>query len=142
MKNNLVLKLLFVLPLVSLLNAVSGVTRTVTDCTVANVQAAIDAACDGDTVELACTGSYTWSSTLTIPDTKGITLKGPGNNTPKSAANFPLTIVSNQDRAIDISCENNRELTRLTGLKFRGCSTRKTTTFIFVHGRVRGKENL
>jgi hypothetical protein len=116
-------------------------THTAASCSQSDVQAAINAASDGDTVELTCTGTFTWNSTVSIPDTKGITLKGPGNNIPKGSADFPLTIISYQDPAIDITCENNRELTRVTGFKFQGGSSRRDSTFISVTGRGRGKLN-
>ena len=124
----------------------TGVLKTtihkVINCSAENVQAAINAANDGDIVELHFAGTVIWNATVSIPDTKGITLKGPGANTPKSSSDFPLTIVSTQIPAIDISCQNNRELTRLTGLKFQGGSTQKTTNFIAITGRGRGKSNL
>ncbi len=48
-----------------------------TDCSRASVQAAIDIAINGDTVELPAPCSSTWSSTVTIIG-KGITLDGKG----------------------------------------------------------------
>ena len=114
----------------------------ITDCSAINVQAAINDANDGDIVELSCTGTVIWNATITIPGTKGITIKGPGTNTPKTSSDFPLTIISNQVPAMDIRCNNNLELTRLSGLKFQGGSSQKTTNFITVTGRGRGKTNL
>ncbi|MFH1787587.1 MAG: DUF4215 domain-containing protein [archaeon] len=46
-------------------------------CSQVDVQAAIDAASAGDTVKVPA-GSCVWSATVTIPDTKKITLRGQG----------------------------------------------------------------
>lgn len=47
-------------------------------CSAVDVQAAIDQASDGDTVQLPACANGSWSSDVTIPATKGITLQGMG----------------------------------------------------------------
>ena len=44
-----------------------------------NVQAAINSASDGDTLQCNATASYSWNSTVTLPTTKTITLDGNGS---------------------------------------------------------------
>ena len=61
-------------------------THTAASCSQADVTAAISAASDGDVV-IVPAGNCTWGSTLII--NKGISLQGPGNNTPKESATFP-----------------------------------------------------
>lgn len=102
---------------------VKGAVVTVgpSDCSAAAVNAAISASStlDGDTVQLTCTGSITWTSTVTIPSTKGITLQVKGaTNTPKSAAAFPLRITSNQSPAIVINVGPNHAVSRISGFYF------------------------
>ncbi len=59
-----------------------------------DVQAAIDSAKDGDRIILP-TGSSTWSSTLTVPDNKKITLAGSGTGSTiiSSRADTPRAII-------------------------------------------------
>ena len=102
MKRTMICVLLLVLWITSSLPRAQSATILVgpgnplyTDCSAATVQSAINAARDGDTVTLTCTGTQTWTSTVSIPDTKGITLQAQGGtNTPKASAVFPLTISS------------------------------------------------
>src|SRR5437870_8249960 len=77
------------------------------NCSDAAVNSAIASANDGDIVQLTCTGTVTWTATVSIPNTKGVILKGGGTNTPKGSANFPLTIVSSQSAAIRITAGVN-----------------------------------
>src|SRR2546427_7726281 len=71
------------------------------NCSAAAVNSAIASANDGDTVKLTCTGAITWTSTVTIPSTKGIALVvSGGTNTPRTSANFPITVTSNQSPVI------------------------------------------
>ena len=60
-------------------------TITATSCSAANVQSAINSANNGDVVTIPG-GTCTWSSTVTIPSTKGITLSGGGDTTINDAA--------------------------------------------------------
>lgn len=53
-------------------------TLNATSCSQSVVQAAINSAASGDTVLLPTCSSTTWSSTVTIPSSKGITLNGNG----------------------------------------------------------------
>src|SRR3989304_4743837 len=85
------------------------------NCSSSAVNNAIASASDGDTVQLTCTGSVTWTAPVSIPNTKGITLSGGGTNTPKSSASFPLTIVSAQSPAVQIVAAANKSLSRITG---------------------------
>lgn len=111
------------------------------DCSDVAVNNAMASAQDGDTVQLTCSGTTTWNNTVTIPNTKGITIKGPGCNTPKSSATFPLIVQLNNGTApaIQINCENNMSLVRVTGLKFQGTTT---NNFVNINGRGLGKTNL
>ena len=99
---------LFGLVLVSAALRAQAATVSVgpSDCSAATVNAAIAATSthDGDVVQLTCAGSITWTATLTIPSTKGISLVVlGGTNTPKSGANFPLIVTSNQSTAIVVN---------------------------------------
>lgn len=132
-------------------NVLPSSALIVTDPTYANVSAALSQAVDGDTIELQGTGTYTWSTTLVIPNTKGITIKGPGTNTintrysngsPNSVtSDFPLIISSSADPAVQVNCENNKSLTRITGLKFTS-SINHTNGVIYVQGRGTGKTGI
>jgi hypothetical protein len=54
-----------------------GGTLAATDCSAGAVQAAIDAAHNGDTIIIPA-GTCTWSSKVSIPGTKAMTLRGEG----------------------------------------------------------------
>lgn len=73
-------------------------TKTVTSCTVANVQAAVDASVAGDTVYLNCS-SAAWSAPVIV--TKGITIMGNGPSATTLTANnsclFSVTLGSGAD---------------------------------------------
>jgi hypothetical protein len=111
------------------------------NCSAAVVNSAIASAADGDTIQLNCTGTVTWNATVTIPASKGLTLMGGGNNTPKTSANFPLTISSSADPIIEITCENNRALNRVTGFRFRN-TVASNNGAVFVKGRGTGRTGL
>src|SRR4051812_28412872 len=64
------------------------------DVSAAAINAAIASASEGDAVRVVGTGGVAWTATVTLPSTKGIRLIGPGTNTPKGSASFPLTITS------------------------------------------------
>ena len=130
--------------IVALILPVQAVAATLTvgpsDCSAAAVNSAISAAGDGDTVQLTCTGSVTWTAQVTIPGTKGITVNGGGTNTPKSSPNFPLTIVSLQSEAISIVAAPNKPLSRITGFKFQNPgATAGDSGFLNVSGCGTGK---
>lgn len=109
------------------------VTVGPSDCAAATVNTAIGTAVDGDTVELTCSGTVSWTATVVIPDTKGITLKGPGSYTNTTTESFPLTITSNQDPAIDVSVTSGNSLTRITGFKFTN-SIASTKGIVYLEG--------
>jgi hypothetical protein len=117
---------------------VSTLTVGPTDCSAAAVNSAIARAADGDTVLLTCTGTQSWTSTVFIPSTKGITLRVQGGtNTPKSSAVFPLTITSSADPIISVTCENHRSPVRISGFRFQN-TIASTAGAILVGGRGRG----
>src|SRR6266852_184569 len=108
------------------------------DCSAATINSAISSANDGDTVLLTCTGSMTWTATVTIPSTKGITLQVQGGtNTPKTSANFPLVVLSEQSPAIHASIGTGHAPTRITGFKFSP-NTGTASPFIQVDGMGNG----
>lgn len=91
-----------------------------TDCSASAVQSAVTSAANGDIVELTCTGTVSWTSTITIPNTKGVTLRvANATNTPKGSANHPLTITSTAaaNPNIYINCANGF-FSRVSGFKF------------------------
>jgi hypothetical protein len=107
------------------------------DCSSSAVNGAIASAADGDTVSLTCTGSVTWSSTVTIPNTKGVALVVAGaTNTPKTSAKFPLTVISGQTPAVAVNVGTSHAVARLSGFKFQQPSnvTAGDTGFINVNG--------
>jgi hypothetical protein len=108
------------------------------DCSAARVNSAIASAADGDTILLTCSGNVSWSTTVTIPSTKGIALKVQGGtNTPKNSATFPLTVASSSDPIIEINCENGRSLSRVSGFKFQNTIS-SSSGAVFVRGRGTG----
>lgn len=119
-----------------------GVTQISSPWAAATVQTAIDGASDGDIIELTGSGTATWTATVTIPNTKGITLRvAGGTNTPKGSSNFPITVTSNQDPIIDVDCENSNSLLRITGFKFQN-SINSDYGAIRVEGRGTGTGGL
>jgi hypothetical protein len=112
------------------------------DCSDVAVNNAIASANNGDTVRLTCSGTTTWNNTVTIPNTKAVTIMGPGINTPKSLAKFPLIIVFSTTQiasAIQINCQNNMPSVRITGLKFQGSTPGH---YIMVQGSGMGTSGL
>jgi len=86
----------------------------------ATINDAINDASDGDIIELTGSGTATWTATITIPNTKGLTFQVEnGTNTPKDSANFPITATSNQDPIIQVNLENDNSVTRISGFKFQ-----------------------
>lgn len=66
-----------------------------TSCSSADIQDAVNAASDGDIVMVPA-GNCTWTSGLSIPDTKGITLKGAGANNTIVTTGYSITITTFQ----------------------------------------------
>lgn len=118
-----------------------GATITVgpSDCSAAAVNQAIVAASDGDTVSLSCSGTVTWTATINVPNTKGIKLIGPGNNSPKTSASFPLIITSNQSPAIALVVGPQRSLYRISGFQFQGSGS---GTYLSITGVGTGQSGL
>jgi hypothetical protein len=76
-------------------------------CDSTTLQAAIDAAADGDTITCRA-GSYTWTASPVIPATKGLTITGKGTTTDTGTlithAAKPLTInLADANSVVDIS---------------------------------------
>jgi hypothetical protein len=97
---------------------VAGVTIAATTCGAGHVQAAINAAKDGDTVTIP-EGRCTWTATVTV-DGKAITIQGAGinktvivDNVPKYADGTPPGHLLKLDT-------KGTMLTRLTGMTFDG----------------------
>lgn len=63
-------------------------TITAASCSSADVQTAVTAALDGYTVNIPA-GSCTWTSGVTVPDDRGITIKGSGTPTASAATIGP-----------------------------------------------------
>lgn len=109
------------------------------------INAAINNAASGDTIELIGTGTVTWTTTINIPNTKGITLlvqNGTGgswasDHLSKTGSNFPITVTSTQNPAIRIVCGSNKPVTRISGFKFQGGSS---GDYISVEGLGRGSD--
>jgi hypothetical protein len=137
----LMLKTLLLLVFLFLPVQAGAATLTVgpIDCLAGTVNTAIASARDGDTVLLTCPGIVIWTSTVIIPNTKGITLSVQGGtNTPKASARFPLTVSSTANPILQVNCEDNNSLTRVTGFKFRNTIV-STSGAVFVQGRGKGK---
>jgi hypothetical protein len=120
------------------------VTVGPSDCSAATVNSAISASSthDGDTVLLTCTGPITWTATVTIPSTKGITLEVQGGtNTPKTSANFPLIVTSSQSPAILVNIGPNNSPSRVSGFRFAP-NTGTPDPFFEVTGQGNGKAGI
>lgn len=76
-----------VAPLFFAAGHVTAAVVPATDCSSAAVQAAINSASNGDTVTLPGPCSTTWTTSVTIPNTKGITLDGNGAVIERGAPN-------------------------------------------------------
>lgn len=123
----------------------SAATLTVgpSDCSASAVNVAIASAADGDTVQLTCTGTVTWTSTVNIPNTKGITLKvSGGTNTPKSSATFPLTISTGTlSPALSVAIGQNKTASRVSGFRFRN-TAQASDVYILIKGAGTGTSGL
>jgi hypothetical protein len=101
------LLIVIIIFMISICHALAD-THEVTTCSVANVQAAVNAATAGDTVFLNCAGG-TWTSTVQI--TKGITIRGNGENS--------TTITANNATLFNIALSSGSDF-RITDLGFMG----------------------
>jgi hypothetical protein len=98
-----------------------GATINASSCALSAVQSAINAATNGDTVSVP-TGTCTWSSQLSLPDTKKLTLQGAG---------IDKTTVTG-------SVHFNKSGSRVTGFTFNGNQTMRSEGhgFRFDHNKV------
>jgi hypothetical protein len=114
------------------------------DCSAATINAAISASTthDGDTVLLTCKGSVTWTATVTIPSTKGITLQVQGGtNTPKTSGSFPLTVTGASNlTAIVATIGPSHAVTRISGFRFTNSGT--PDPFLEITGQGTGTDGL
>jgi hypothetical protein len=83
-------------------NYLASASTNASNCSQSDVQSAIDRAASGDTVSLPSCSAATWSSKVSIPGSKGITLDGKGS-----------TITG----AVDVT-QNDRTSTRITNFNF------------------------
>ena len=139
-------KILLVAFIVTSAAGAQAATVTVgpSDCSAATVNSAISATSthDGDTVLLTCTGSITWTATVAIPSTKGIALEVQGgSNTPKTSANFPLIVTSNQSPAIIATISPGNTVVRISGFRFAP-NTGSADPFLEITGAGNGPSNL
>lgn len=88
--------------------AATGNTIAAADCSSAAIQAAVNAAADGDTVTVPACAAATWAGGVSIPSTKGITLQGAGADRTIISTGFSLSIDTLPTRAP----------VRLTGFRF------------------------
>src|SRR5207249_2899928 len=88
----------------------NAATRIATSCSNVDVQAAVNLAASGDTVLLPNACSVTWSGSVTIPNTKGITLDGNKASVARGGLSSGTPLVS-------IS-PNSSTSTRVTGFGF------------------------
>jgi hypothetical protein len=77
-------------------------------CSSTHVQAAINTATDGQTVTVPA-GSCTWTTTVTIPDTKGVSLVGNGIGSTIITDNYAT------DSILIVSLDSGNSLVRISG---------------------------
>lgn len=87
---------------------VCGATINAASCSQGDVQAAIDSASDGDTVNVPA-GSCSWTSSVVIPNSKGIEIIGAGMG--------QTAIILNTNTAINIRGSSGTS-SRITGFSF------------------------
>lgn len=105
-------------------------THTVSgDCSASAVQTAINAASEGDIIDVTCTGTVTWSSGITLSG--GKTLRGGGvKGSSGTDGTFPLVINNTYsgEALFTITNANSQAINRVTGFKIQGSGT---PTWIF-----------
>lgn len=99
--------LLFSLIFLGLATPAQAADINAASCSNTDIQTAIDAASDGDTVTVPA-GTCNWGAQVTIPDTKGITLQGAG---------IDSTIISGALLRINMGTAPT-QITRVTGFTF------------------------
>jgi len=144
MKNGFMLLFIIAISYATIVEANAAILSVgPSDCSASTVNSAITSAADGDTVQLTCTGTVTWTSKVTIPSTKGITLQVlGGTNTPKSSANFPLTISAGSlSPVLTINIGQNNSVSRVSGFKFKN-TAQASGVYIEIIGGGTGKSGL
>lgn len=101
-------KLLPLAALVCLPGAAEATTIVADSCSNAHIQAAVDASTDGDTVSVP-SGSCTWVSSVTVPNTKGIILQGAGSGS---------TLITMGGSKLVLQTSSARQALRVTGFSF------------------------
>lgn len=104
--------LLFALACLVAIPVSAQTTVPANSCAAADVQAAVNSAANGDIVTIPG-GKCIWSTTVTKPNTKGITIAGAGQGV--TVITVSATMGGNR-RAFDLYVEPGNALTRLTGL--------------------------
>lgn len=88
------------------------------ECSNTAIQAAIDAAKDGDVIAVDA-GSCTWTGSVTMPNTKGLKLIGAGSS---------ATIINVNGNALNLQTSKNRKMIRVSGFTFRKNNAAKNLT--------------
>lgn len=88
-----------------LFSSCAWATQNAASCSQADVQAAVDAASDGETVNIPACDETAWTSEVDVPNDKNLIIIGAGKAS---------TIIQRDDYIIDL----NSTTTRLTGFKF------------------------
>lgn len=101
-------------------------THTVSgDCSASAVQAVINAASEGDVIDVTCTGTVTWSQQVNLSG--GKTLRGGGaKGASGTAGTWPLTInvtLTGNASVIHVTNTDSQAINRVTGFKFQGTGT-------------------
>lgn len=100
---------------------VQAATKSAADCSSAAIQSTINAAVDGDTVLVPACAAGAWSSDVTVPDTKGITLQGAGKaNTKINTNGFKFLLQTS----------TARQPVRVTGFRFLHANASNIITII------------
>jgi hypothetical protein len=119
------LTLLFLATGLTLLSGmVEAAVVTANSCSSSDVQSAINSAASGDTVNVPAPCTATWNTRVSIPGTKGITLKGNG-------ANIVRGSLANGTEALSLSA-NSIAPSRITGFVFTSSSSASNGVFITV----------
>src|SRR5262245_17867044 len=105
----------------ALLTAFPGMAATLaSDGTAANTQAQIDAANNGDVVLLPSSGTYTWSSDVTLPSSKAITLDLNGSHVTLTGSGVQFTVSSSNTGLGGVNRVTNGAVERGTGYNLYG----------------------
>lgn len=111
--------LIFAVNLVFALS-VDAATINAASCASADVQSAINSAASGDTVAVP-SGTCTWSSSVTVPSSKGLIISGAGIGSTVIVDSVATSILI-------VNVTGGNSLTRITGFSFDGNSQTKSGT--------------